>query len=500
MNETAPDRFGNWLQPSTPGLFGLQLPALVAAGVGALLSLIFLITGRYAAMGVVVLVTFLIITVGMIPFGGRTLLSRFSDSRSLARRRKAGETLYVTGAMSTLPPEVAERLPGALLDVHTITGTDGQNREYTLLHHREVGQIAAVFGCAPDGSAMQEQSVVNGQVSNFGGWLSALSVEDGLSGATIVVDSASESSAGMIQTMHDSVAPHAPEHAKRVLHEAAATLPARTSTVNVYATLVYDIAELGGARGEVDNAVAEIAARMPYQTAMLGAAGGGPVVPLVEPDLARVAQLAYQPTRDQELALDDLQGLGVNRAWENAGPGFIDDSHGRITFHDGVASMTVMMTAPPSAHITANSFSRLFGPDPKFLRKRVAILYRPVDPGTGAKTVDRQVKNAQWRMDTRRSRATSFDKAAKAVAEKTEEELAAGARLAMFSVMITVSFEPDEKAYRDAMNRLKSLMNQVMMNYRFVEHAGSAAFHTTLPFGVLPWRYSLKPLWMEGAV
>ena len=43
-------------------------------------------------------------------------------------------------------------------------------------------------------------------------------------------------------------------------------------------------------------------------------------------------------------------------------------------------------------------------------------------------------------------------------------------------------------------------MNQLIMPYRFVEHAGSAAFHTTLPFGVLPWKYSSKPLWMEGVL
>jgi hypothetical protein len=34
----------------------------------------------------------------------------------------------------------------------------------------------------------------------------------------------------------------------------------------------------------------------------------------------------------------------------------------------------------------------VFGPNAKFLRKRVALFYRPVDPGTGAKTVDRLVK------------------------------------------------------------------------------------------------------------
>ncbi len=95
--------------------------------------------------------------------------------------------------------------------METISGTDGLGRPYSLLHHKAVRQLAAVFGCSPDGAAMQEQSVVNAQVANFGGWVSSLSVEDGLTGgATIVVDSASESSAATCAAIRDDVAPNAP--------------------------------------------------------------------------------------------------------------------------------------------------------------------------------------------------------------------------------------------------------------------------------------------------
>lgn len=79
-------------------------------------------------------------------------------------------------------------------------------------------------------------------------------------------------------------------------------------------------------------------------------------------------------------------------------------------------------------------------------------------------------------------------------------ELAQGARLSLFSLMVTVTFEATEEAHRDALNQIKSLMGQLLMPYRFVEHAGSAAFHTTLPFGVLPWIYNTTPLWLEGVL
>lgn len=497
-NNVPQEKFGNWLQPASPGLFGLTLPAVIVSAAGLVLGLLLLMRTFYLAAVLLLLVTALIVLLGMVKFGGTTIIGKITDRLSLASRNSSGSTFYVTGALSTLPPEDAERLPGALLDVDTISGTDGEDRPYSLLHHKAVGQLAAVFGCSPDGASMQEQSVVNSQVSKFGVWLSSLSVEDGLTGATIVVDSASESSAGTCAAIREDVAPGAPAFAKEVLDHAVGTLPARSSVLNVYATMVWDADTL--AEKDISSAVAEVAARLPAQTEMLSDAGAGSPKPLVESELAHVAQLAYQPMRDQEMALDALNGRQAVKDWQHAGPGFFDDSQGRVVFHDGVASMTLMMTVPPGAHITSRSFDRIFGPNSKFLRKRVGLFYRPVDPGTGAKVVDKLVKTADWKISTRKGRPTSWDKAAKAVAEKTEEELAQGARLSLFSMMVTVTFAPDEKSYRDALNQVKSLMNQLNMPYRFVEHAGSAAFHTTLPFGVLPWRYSGSPLWLGKGV
>jgi hypothetical protein len=497
MSENAAqEKFGNWLQPASPGLFGLSLPAVIVSAAGLVFGLLLMMRGLYLAALIVLLITALVVLLGMVKFSGQTVIGKITDSLSLASRKASGSAFYVTGALSTLPPEDAERLPGALLDVDTISGTDGLGRPYSLLHHKAVNQLAAVFGCSPDGAAMQEQSMVNAQVSKFGNWLSSLSVEEGLTGATVVVDSASESSAGTCAAIREDVTPGAPAFAKEVLDHAVGTLPARSAVLNVYATMVWDAPTLGATDKDVSSAVAEVAARLPGQSEMLRDAGAGSPEPLMEAELAHVAQLAYQPMRDQEMDLDALQGRQAVKDWQHAGPGFFDDSQGRVVFHDGVASMTLMMTVPPGAHITSRSFDRIFGPNAKFLRKRVALFYRPVDPGSGAKIVDKLVKTADWKISTRKGRPTSWDRAAKAVAEKTEEELAQGARLSLFSMMVTVTFAPDQKSYRDALNQVKSLMNQLIMPYRFVEHAGSAAFHTTLPFGVLPWRYSTTPLWI----
>lgn len=496
-----PDRFGNWLRPSSAGLFGLPRAGLAVVAGGVVVAFLCLARGFYVAFWITLALTAVVVLVAIVPFGGVTLWQRASRSLDDAARRRRGSSMYVTGAMSTLPAEAINRLPGALVNVDAVEGTDGLGRPYSLLHHKFTHLLAAVVGCTPDGAGMQDQDVVNTQVANFGAWISTLPVEDGLQGSTIVVDSASESTAGMVQEIIDSTVPTAPAHARAVIEAAAGQLPGRTATLSVYATMVYSIRELVGRNDDITGAAAEVAARLPRQTALLEMAGGGTVQPLVDHQLARVAELAYMPTRDRELALDELSGLAARRSFENAGPGFFDDSQpGRVVYHDGVASMTVMMTVPPASHITARSFDRMFGPDPKFMRKRVTIFYRPIDPGQGRKDVDREVKNAAWRMSTRSGRPTSFDVQTKAVAEKTEQELASGARLSMFSLMLTVTFPADADSVREATTRVKSIFNELIMEYRFVEHGKAAAFHCTLPFGVLPWKYNSAPLWLQQAL
>lgn len=497
-DDAVPFSFSNWLKPSSLSMFGIPLPGLVVAGFGIVFGFFLMIGHKYAPMVGVGVFDLLVVLTVCIPFGGRPLIIRAADAVQQQRRRVTGESLYVAGSLSTLPADVTERLPGALVDVETVSGTDGLGNEYSLLHHRSVGQLAAVLSCEPDGVALQEQQAINDSVSMFGAWVSSLSVEDGLSGATVVVDSAAASSDAMVQAIRDATDTDAPEFARDVLDAAMDTLPARTASVSVYTSLVYDRGELGADRQDLSPAVAEIASRLPEHMALLASGGAGNVRALTEADLGRVAQIAYRPDRATEIELDRLAGFDADRSFSSAGPNVLDDSNGRLVFHDGVVSMSVMMTTPPQSHITVKSLDRLFGPSPKFLRKRVAVLYRPLDPGNASGTVRRQVRNADWKIKVTRGRATPEDHLNLAMAEQTASELAQGARLSMFSLMVTVTIEPTEKALRDATATVKSIMNGSHMEWRWVEHAGSAAMHTTLPFGILPWKYTSRPLWMEG--
>ena len=118
MSENAAqEKFGNWLQPASPGLFGLSLGGVVISAAGLVFGLLALMRGLFLLALAVLLITALTVLLGLVKFGGRTVLGRVTDALSLASRKSTGSAFYVTGALSTLPPEDAERLPGALLDV-----------------------------------------------------------------------------------------------------------------------------------------------------------------------------------------------------------------------------------------------------------------------------------------------------------------------------------------------------------------------------------------------
>ena len=59
-----------------------------------------------------------------------------------------------------------------------------------------------------------------------------------------------------------------------------------------------------------------------------------------------------------------------------------------------------------------------------------------------------------------------------------------------WGLMVTVTFDPNEKAQRAAENELKAEMSG--MKFVFSDFATDAAFHQTLPIGIFPWVYEDK--------
>ncbi len=485
-------KFGNWLPTTKPTLGGVPWMGWGVLLGGILLLVGLLVFGHPLAGVACVLVAGVIVAVFQVRWGdrqaGRTIAARVGDRWGQSSRHSAGNTTYKTGLFTSLPDDAVTALPGALADMDEISGEDGMGEEYVLLHHRKKSPtptLAATMLCSPDGTKLQPQESIDSQVSAYGGWIAGLSKDSAIEGAVVVVDSTLASTEPLVEKIASEVASTAPRVAQEALMEAAYALPARYSSVEVFATVVWSQKELADS---LEDAAAEVAAKLPDHRAKLAASGAGQPVVATSEDLARVVRVAYRPDREREFGSDDLAGNTFRMKVTQAGPDEFNDDDRRVCFHDGVASMTVMMTVPPQAHITETTLEELFAPQDRFLRKRVAIFYRPLTPAQAIKRATELRRNAGVSA-TAKAQPSMFDKHQEKLAEKAEGELVTGASMTRFAIMVTVTFEPTKRALRDATQKLKATLEGTGISYRFVETDTSAAFHATLPLGLLPWTY-----------
>ncbi|GAA1821388.1 SCO6880 family protein [Agromyces neolithicus] len=490
MSEKAPRiKFGNWL-PTGPTYVGpLSYFGWGILVVGILVAVMSSILGNLPFGLLIVSAAMIFLLFFNVRFGeldaGRSLASRIGERMNHAGRNMAGETAYATGLFSELPSENLTALPGALVQIEELDGLDGTGHPYTLLHHRAVRLISATMTSVPDGTELLPQEMKNTQVSRFGAWVASLSRDSAVAGATVTIDSAYSSKAPLVRKLHSEISPAAPIVAQRALLEATQLLPNRHTETHTYGTVVWSVPKLGES---VEEAAAEVAAKLPYHRQGLYAAGAGLPMTADSHELARMMRVAYQPMRSSEHGSDELAGHDFTMRLVDAGPDYFDESQRRVVFHDGVASMTAMMTIPPRMHITEDTFKELFAPADKFLRKRVTVFYRPLSSAE-AQRVAQKLRKSAGVQATSKGQQSSFDEHKKKLAQKTESELVEGASMTTFSLMVTVTFEANEKAYRAATTQLKSLLEATNLSYRFVERGTSAAFHSTLPLGVLPWMY-----------
>jgi hypothetical protein len=491
MSERKRIKFGNWLSSAPATVGGLSIIGWICVVVSVMLMVFCFVLGKFAAGFLALLLGLLFVALFMARFGeldaARTIASRALEWIDQKRRDARGESQYRTGIFSGLPAGHLSALPGPLADLGELDGVDGEGEPFTLLHHRSVRQLSATFTCVPDGIDLHPQDMVDGQVATYAAWIASLSSDTAIAGATVTADSAYSSKEPLVAKLQSEVAEWAPAAAKEAHAQATALLPGHFTDTSVHATVVWDVKSLS-ADMVLQDAAAEIAAKLPHHRDFLKGSGAGLPVVATSDDLARAVQVAYSPHRGIEQGTDELLGHRNPMRLAEAGPEYFDDFAPRVAFHDGVCSMTAMMTVPPRIHITERTFRPLFAPADRFLRKRVTVFYRPLSSGEAIKKA-MQLRKAANVAATAKGMASGFDKQKVKLAEKTENDLVEGASMTAFALMATVTFEPNEKAYRDALTKLKNLLEGTNLAYRWVESGVSAAFHSTLPLGILPWEY-----------
>lgn len=480
--------YGGWRRPVSYGFLNLTLGqslwALTGVGIVFILGLNRGIT--WAAGGAILLAAWgwVITTKDKHQVN---LIDRAEEKIVFGLNKAKGNTVFRGGALAPTK-KTSQRLvlPGILSGCKVSEYVDSWNRSFALVEHPN-NTAAVVIRLTPAGSNLVDQETVDIQVAYWGQWIGDLSNESGITGASITIESLPDLGGRLQREVTSRRADNCPRVAGEVI-EGVLDESTGSNQVRVWVTLTFSLAALGGRKNK-EIAGREIASRLPGLTQGLVAAGGGATHLVTVNELARLVRSAYDP--DSEELFDQALAAGqtINLDWDQSGPVFAQADFSSYR-HDGAVSRVWTMTCPPRGAVQSAVLSRLLEPNRDVQRKRVTILYQPMDAAKAPSVVERDLNHARANAAGARPSARSISELA-AASEVASEE-ASGAGLVDFAMIITATTTPDH--LEDTSVTVNALSAASRLLIRPAYGAQDSGFALGLPLGLHPANASVKAM------
>lgn len=485
--------YGNWRLPGRPGIGPLGLLGTMLMLGGIVLALLMALVSWIAAVGVAIIVMLVTVPLAVRTADGRSGYTVIANRAAWLRRRLVGGTSYLSG------PLIGARFspPGLLAGVEMLEGRDAYNRRYGVLHDSRAGTCTVVLACDPDGGALVDGEQVDTWVACWGGWLAQLAHEPGLVGSAVVVETAPDPGTRLAAEVVPQLDPHAPAVARDVIGEVVDTHPAASSQTSTWVTLTYRLPAAGHAVRRADrlaDMVTELAVRIPPLAAGLSAAGGGPARPVPPEQIAEAVRVAFDPSA----AALVLQAHADGVDWADAGPVSARETVDAY-FHEDAVSRSWVACEAPRGTVRSSVLRSLLEPSSRIARKRVALLYRPVDPGSAARIVEADRRTAHFMAASTTGLVNARASSAVRAAEQAAAEEASGAGLVEFALVVTATVCSFEEL-RAADAEIGNLAASARLRLRVARGQQAAAFSAALPAGVLPWLHTLVPYELRGVL
>ncbi len=487
--------YGNWRRPRRAGLGPLGLVGTFVIFGGLVATLLASLISLYAAIIVFVPVVLFLIPLTIRTQDGRNVYQLFALRVGWWRRKAAGAHLYVSGPLSARPGG-RFRPPGLLNKVTATEGRDAYDRPFGILHHPQRDLYTIVLGCDPDGGSLIDPDQVDVWVALWGEWLARLSHEPGLKGATVIVETAPDPGTRLAHEVLPRIHPDAPAAARAVMEEVVDNYPSASSEMHTYVTLTYG--NPAGQRRRKEDVMTELAIRIPGLLSGLVAAGGGAAYPLSAERIAEVVRVAYDPAVAADVLNARAQHGGTGLEWDDAGPAAAVETVNAYQ-HDSGVSRTWMLTLAPRGTVRSSVLRGMLEAAPGTRRKRVALVYRAIDPATSARIVEADRRSAQFMATSGKGMVQARAASEVRAAEQTAAEEASGAGLVEFSLMLTVTVDTLEDL-ADASVTVRNLTAASRVLMRPADRMQAAAFSCTLPAGILPWEQTLVPHELQEAL
>jgi hypothetical protein len=503
--------YGGWRRPASPGLGSLALlPTAILFG-GSMLSILVGLT-----RGIVdALTTAAVFLAVLLP-----LVVRVADRpawREVALRvawwhaRRTGGVLYRSGPMSTTDVD-GFRLPGLLADTRMWRARDAYSREFALIEHPHTDQWTVVLAVNPNAGALISGEERDVRVAHWDRWLAGLGREPGIDQVAVVLDQVPDPGRLLRAAVETGLDPQAPAFALAVMRDAARHLPTGGAEITAHVAVTFGGRalhvtgpETGDRRRDAEpgraaeraveqaaeRAAAEIGTRLPGLSRTLVSTGSGEGRPLTPEQLATRVRGWFDPAVQVPLAEAEARGEDPGIDWEDAGPVAAQETWTGYR-HDSGLSRTYEMVQPPRGAVFDAVLLPLTAPMTGVQRKRVTLLYRPLDAAGAPGALDRQVRAAVNRAGRRRDLVHAHDSAEVRAALQAAQEEATGAGVVTFSVLVTVTVE-SEPELRQAGETITRAGRQAQLRLRPLHGAQAAAFAVGLGVGVVPGNHSVVP-------
>jgi hypothetical protein len=473
--------YGNWRRPTSPGLLGLGASGTGALVIGMLMTVVLIMTvGLLEATLFAGVLGALILALTIRDVHNRNLLQRIGARFGWWSTRSAGSHLYRSGPLGRTGWGTYQ-LPGIVAATRLTEHRDGYDRPFAMLYTAKTLSYSIVIGAEPDGAALVDEQQIDTWVADWGHWLRNLGDEPGIEAASVTIDTAPDTGLRLRREVELSIDPDANDYSKALLREVVDRYPAGSSVVKAYIALTFSGKAGAGKRRDPDEMARELAARLPGLTGDLQATGAGAASLIDAEELCEAIRVAYDPAA--AVLIDEAHASGdpIELSWADVGPTAAEASWGGYR-HDSGWSRTWAMTSAPRGLVQAGVLARLLAPHRDIARKRVTLLYQPIDPGRAAALVESDQRAAEFQATNRR-RAAARDSLAVRAAAATAAEEAAGAGLVNFGMLVTATVL-DPGRMKDAAAAIDNLAATARVRLRPVYGSQDSAFAAALPLGL----------------
>lgn len=484
-SQRRPRSYGNWTKPRTAGLLGLgQLGTWILLG-GMILAVIVTIAGTLLSGLIVISVVGLFLLMTAIrDKHGQSALARITTRIGWMKTRRKRHNLYRSGPLGRADWGTTQ-LPGLAAGSRLTEWRDSYQRPFALIHLPSSSDYTVVIVTDPDGSSLVDEEQIDIWVAEWGMWLANVGDEPGLAAASVTIETAPDTGLRLRREVQDRMQDDAPSFSRHLLHGVVDAYPSGSAVVRAYIALTFSAATRTGGRKRSANEMGrELATRIPGLTQSLSATGAGAARPVSAQELCEVIRIAYDPAA--AILVDEANAAGEppEIPWTEVGPA-AHQANWDSYRHDSAVSVTWMMSTAPRGNVPSNILMRLLAPHRDIARKRVTLLYRPIDPGRAAAIVDADARAASFNL-TSTDRPNAHNLASVRAALATAEEEAAGAGLVNFGIVVT-STVTDIERVSDARAAVDNLSATARLRLRPVYGSQDSAFAAALPLGlVLP--------------